>query len=75
MTILKEINNWTIQEELWNGGLDTFEAVVENGKTSELIELLEELFPEGADITTVNDLLWFEPEFIFEQLDIEWADG
>jgi len=30
--------------------------------------VLPKLYPDGTDITTINDLLWFEPEYIAEQL-------
>jgi len=32
---------------------------------------LEELYPAPTDITTINDLLWFESDFIFGQLGIQ----
>jgi len=35
-----------------------------------LMCLLEEMYPEPVEITTINDLLWFDDEFIFEQLNI-----
>ena len=74
MTMTKEIYGWAIKDELWCGALDTFEVIAENSKVDELIELLEELYPEGADDTTINDLMWFEPEFIYEHLSIEVDD-
>ena len=40
----------------------------------ELMYLLEKLYPEPTDITTINDLLWFESDFIYEQLDINLDD-
>ena len=39
------------------------------------MDLLEDMYPEPVEITTVNDLLWFEEDFIHEQLDIEKDDG
>ena len=33
--------------------------------------LLEELYPEPIDITTINDLLWFESDFIYEQIGLD----
>jgi len=71
MTIRKEINAWEIKSELWSGALDTFETIAKNNKVGDLIELLEELYPEGADITFINDLLWFDDEFIYSQLNIK----
>jgi len=35
------------------------------------MDLLEEIYPEPVDITTVNDLLWFEDDFLFEHLNIK----
>ena len=34
------------------------------------MRLLEELYPEPVEIITLNDLLWFEDDFVFEQLGI-----
>lgn len=67
----KEINDYELKNELWNGALVTYNIIAENDKLQELIDLLEELYPEPVDITTINDLLWFEEEFIYEQLNIE----
>ena len=32
--------------------------------------LLEELYPQPVEITEINDLLWFEQDYIDEQLNI-----
>jgi len=70
MVIKKNVSAWELKNELWSGALDTLEVITESCKLDELLELLEEIYSEGADITTVNDLLWFEPEYIYEMLDI-----
>ena len=49
-------------------------VIVENDKAQELMYLLEELFPEPVDIMTINDLLWFDEDFVYEQLGIEVDD-
>ena len=33
--------------------------------------LINELYPDGIDATTLNDILWFEDQWIFEALNIE----
>ena len=71
LTITKDILSFELEDELWLGALDTLDIVVKNQKFPELLQLLEELYPEPVDITTINDLLWFEDEFIFEQLGID----
>jgi len=74
MSIVQEISAFELRGALWSGALDTLETIIENGKMQELMSLLGELYPEPVDITTINDLLWFDDDFIFEQLSIELDD-
>lgn len=55
----------------WAGAIDTYETIIENSCLSAFEAMIEELYPDGIEETTLNDLLWFEPEFIFESLGIE----
>lgn len=55
----------------WSGATDTKNTIIENGKESDFNYLIEELYPNGLSETTLNDLLWFDDEFIFEQLNIK----
>ena len=58
----------------WSGATDTYETIIENNYLSAFEDMIEELYPDGIEETTLNDLLWFEPEFIFENLGIEFKD-
>lgn len=56
---------WTAQridEERGERGWDELEAI------------LEDAYPDGMDETELNDLLWFEPETVFEWLGIRNKD-
>ena len=57
--------------EAWSGAVDTLNRVREAGKCDELESILEDLYPDGMSETELNDLLWFEPETVFEWLGIE----
>jgi len=46
------------------------ETIIQAGKLQDLMDLLEEMYPEPVGITTINDLLWFDDDFLFEQLSI-----
>ena len=70
ISIIKDVNFY-LRDELWSGALNTFDVIVENNKSQELMYLLEELYPEPVEITTINDLLWFDNDFIYKQLDIK----
>ena len=70
LNIIKDINEYELKGELWSGAIDTLDVIIENGKLQDLIFLLQELYQEPVNITTINDLLWFEDDFIYEQLHI-----
>ena len=72
--IAKDISDYELRNELWSGAVDTFDEIVAHHKLEELIQLLEEMYQEPVDITTINDLLWFDDEFIYEQLEIGLKD-
>ena len=74
LSIVKEISSFELKGELWSGALDTLNTIIQNDKLQDLMDLLEDMHPEPIDITTINDLLWFDDEFLFEQLDLEVTD-
>ena len=60
--------------EWWSGAKDTAETIEKKlgEKGWEQLEaILEEQYPDGIDETALNDLLWFEPELVFEWIGIE----
>ena len=50
------------------GAVNTKKKIIDNNKEEEFDELIEELYPDGIDETELNDLLWFESDWIFECL-------
>ena len=56
--------------EAWSGAVSTLDRIKSEGKCDELEATLEELYPDGMDETQLNDLLWFEEDWIFETLGI-----
>lgn len=57
--------------EPWSGAVDTYERIWNEGKLSDLEFMLEELYPEGIEETQLNDLLWFDSEWVLESLGIQ----
>ena len=73
--IIKTVDFWDLQKELWCGAVYTAKTIIENEKTYEFMQLLEEVFyDEPTDIMKINDFLWFDEDFIYEQLSIEAED-
>lgn len=54
----------------WSGAIETQKTIINEGKADEFEALIEELYPDGMTDTELNDLLWFEEDWIFEQLGI-----
>ena len=57
--------------DAWSGGKDTKEAIIEAGLSEEFDSMIEELYPDGLSETQLNDILWFEREWIYESLGME----
>ena len=69
MKISREMNLRNF--EAWSGAKDTLNKLIELGKCEELEGILEDIYPEGMTETQLNDILWFDDEWIFETLGIE----
>ena len=55
----------------WGGAVDTWDKIVENNMEIELEQLLEEMFLDDIPTDTqINDLLWFDSDWVLEQLGI-----
>ena len=68
MRIVKEIS---VEDfEGWSGANDTIEVIEKAGKVDEFDNLIEEIYPDGLSETSLNDLLRFDYEWIYETLEI-----
>lgn len=54
----------------WSGAEETQKRIIEEGKCEEFDSLIEELYPDGLTDTQLNDILWFEEDWVFESLGI-----
>ena len=57
--------------EFWSGAISnaeefTFEELDRIG------DMLEAESPDGMDETEINDLMWFEPEYLANLIGLEW---
>lgn len=58
----------------WGGAAETWDIIVEEDKVQALDGLLEEMYPEGLTVTQLNDILWFESDFVFDNLGIDYDE-
>lgn len=72
MEVKKEITDfYELKRNSWSGALDTLKDIERAGKEDNLMQLLEEVFADRGETPTeteVNDFLWFESEFIYENV-------
>lgn len=69
MTIKTETNLRNFKA--WSGAIDTKKIILDAGLEEEFEILIDELYPEGLTDTQLNDLLWFEADWILENLGVE----
>lgn len=54
--------------EAWAGAKDTRQTILDANLGDEFDALIEELYPDGLSETQLNDILWFEEDWIYESL-------
>lgn len=74
MYVKKEIDFEDLKDMCWSGAIDTLEKIEKEEKEEELMQLLENIFENIPTETEINDFLWSDDDFIFEQLSIDTFD-
>lgn len=71
MEIKEEYDFDDLRKKCWSGAIDTLETIEKNEKEEEFMNFLaQEFCDEIPTLTAVNDLLWFEEDYIFKMLGI-----
>lgn len=52
----------------WSGAVRTYDMIKDAGKLDDLERFLEELYPEGIGMTELNDLLWFDDDYVLSSI-------
>ncbi len=70
MEIRKEINGfYELADMVWSGAVDTIADIQNANKEDEFMNLLEmEFCDEIPTDTAVNDFIWFERDYIYENI-------
>ena len=58
---------WNARSHFWSGGKDTVDCLTLD-ELIEVLSILEDFYPDGIDATTLNDIFWFDREFIEETI-------
>ena len=57
--------------EAWAGAIEAKDLILDAGMEEEFENLIEEIYPDGLTDTDLNDILWFDSDWILEVLDIK----
>ena len=57
--------------EAWSGATETKNLILDAGLEEEVEGIIEELYPNGLSDTELNDILWFDADWILENLGIK----
>jgi hypothetical protein len=70
MEVITEYGNyWDLKDHSWSGALDTLADIEKANKEDELMDFLEEVFADRTPTDTeVNDLLWHDREYVYENV-------
>lgn len=70
MEIRKEINDfYALADMVWSGAVDTIKDIQNTNKEDEFMNFLEAVFcDEVPTDTEVNDFIWFERDYIYENI-------
>ena len=75
MRVCEEISFNDLMNRCWSGATDTLETIQENDYEDELMNFLEEEFyDEVPTLTAINDLLWFDSEYVFERIGLDLTE-
>lgn len=59
----------------WQGARNTYALIDMHNKLNELDNLISELYPNGLSMTELNDILWFDSDWVLSSLGIEDDDN
>lgn len=70
MEIKKEINDfYALADMVWSGAVDTIADIQNANKEDEFMDFLESVFGDEIPTdTAVNDFIWFERDYIYENI-------
>ena len=55
----------------WGGAINTKNIILDAGLEEEFAGLIEEDYPDGLTNTELNNILWFDADWILEDLGIK----
>lgn len=71
MKVYKDID--LSEFEFWAGAKENYELLNEE-QSRQLQFIIEDLYPDGIEEVTLNDIFWFDFDWLCECLDTTWEE-
>ena len=68
LKVIEEVDFETLYYNAWGQALEVLKEIDEEDMSKELMDFLEDLYPDGADETELNDLLSYDWEWVYSQI-------
>lgn len=72
--IIEDPSDWEFMDMFWSQGKEMIEKIYQADKLDDFRNLIDELYPEGIDMTALNDWVSFDWEDLFEMLGMSDED-
>lgn len=74
ITVSEEMSWHDVYDSAWSGARNAADRLQDEGKEEAFVNLIEEIYPDGIDRTALNDLMWFNSDWIYESLGMAAED-
>ena len=68
LKVIEEVDFDILYNNSWGQSVKVLNEIYEAGMSEELMNFLEEIYPDGADAIELNDLLSYDWEWVYSQI-------
>lgn len=74
LKIINEVDFDRLYENAWGQAVEVLDEIRKWGREEELMDFLEDYYPDGADAIELNDLLAYDWEWVYKQISMPSKD-
>lgn len=68
LKVINQVDFEILYRNSWGQAVDVLKEIEEEGMEEELMDYLEDLYPDGADAVELNDLLAYDWDWVYSQI-------
>ena len=68
LKIINEVDFARLYENAWGQAVEVLDEIADANMEEELMDFLEDYYPDGADAVELNDLLAYDWEWVYSQI-------